>query len=164
MGFTQTDPQSHESENTWFTPKEFIDILGPFDLDPCSMSFRPYDTAKEVIEHDKGQCGLTKTWTGDVWLNPPYGKQITPFIDKFILHRKGCMLIFARMGSKGIQKLLESGAYVYCLRKRIKFIDKNGKQDTNAGTDSCLVFFDENYAAKAKKLDGILICSADKPK
>lgn len=33
--FISTDPNTHQSENTWFTPKVFIDALGSFDLDPC---------------------------------------------------------------------------------------------------------------------------------
>jgi hypothetical protein len=68
--FTATDPANHNSENTWFTPKIFIDTLGGFDLDPCTMSFRPFDTANEHICYDIGQDGLKIDWYGDVWLNP----------------------------------------------------------------------------------------------
>lgn len=45
MSFVSTDPQSHNSENTWFTPIEFSKIH-PFDLDPCTVSYRPHDMAK----------------------------------------------------------------------------------------------------------------------
>ncbi len=157
MSFTKTDPASHESENTWFTPKDFIEKLGPFNLDPCTVSFRPFDTAKFHFEYDKGTCGIKNAWLGDVWCNPPYGKQIMPFIDKFISHRKGVMLIFARMGSEGVQKLIKSEAYIYCLRKRIHFIQKDGKKATNAGTDSILVFYNHKYLEKVKSFDGVLI-------
>lgn len=160
MSFTKTEPQNHQSENTWFTPKEFIDILGPFDLDPCSVSYAPFKTAEKVIHHDKGYCGIKADWHGDVWLNPPYGKEIHPFIEKFINHKKGCMLIFSRMDSKGIQRLLKEGAFIYALRKRVKFINKNGKQSSNAGTGSCLVFFDRKFIAKCKEFDGVLISMA----
>lgn len=54
MTFISTDPQNHQGENTWFTPKEIIEALGPFDLDPCTVSFRPFDTAKNHIERDMG--------------------------------------------------------------------------------------------------------------
>ena len=155
--FFATDPNNHQSENTWFTPQLFFDVLGPFDLDPCTVSYRPFNTANVHIEHDKGICGLTFPWRGDVWLNPPYGKEIRPFIDKFINHKKGVMLIFARMGSQGIQDLINSGAFIYCLRKRVKFISKEGKAGNNAGADSCLVFFDEKWIQKVNKIDGVLI-------
>jgi hypothetical protein len=157
MSFTNTEPQNHESENTWFTPKHFIEALGPFDLDPCTASFRPFHTAKKHYEHDLGDNGLELPWSGDVWLNPPYGKQIMPFINKFIEHKKGIMLIFARMGSEGVQKLINSGATCYCLRKRLYFIQKHGLKSTNAGTDSILVFFDDKYIDKCKSLEGVFI-------
>ena len=124
--FVATDPASHQSENTWFTPKYFLDKLGAFDLDPCTVSFRPHDMARINISHDIGMDGLNIDWFGDVWLNPPYGQEIMPFIDKFIKHRKGVALVFARMGNKYMQKLISIGAMVFCLRKRIAFIDKTG--------------------------------------
>lgn len=157
MSFTNADPQNHQSENTWFTPVEFIDKLGPFDLDPCTTSYRPFNTANVHIEHDKGGCGIYSDWAGDVWLNPPYGKQIMPFIDKFLAHRQGVMLIFARMGSEGVQKIIKSNAYIYCLRKRIYFVNKEGKELTNAGTDSLLVFFDNKYIEKVEQFPGAMI-------
>lgn len=157
MSFTNTEPQSHQGENTWFTPKQYIDALGPFDLDPCTVSFRPFDTAKVHIERDLGGCGLATPWEGDVWLNPPYGKEIGPFIDKFIEHKKGIMLIFARMGSEPVQKLIKSGAMMFCLRRRVYFIQKDGLKATNAGTDSMLVFFDEKYIEKCMAMDGVFV-------
>lgn len=146
MSFTYTEPQNHNSENTWFTPKHIINVFPIFDLDPCTVSYRPFDTAKIHFEYDKGDCGIRNDWLGDVWLNPPYGDAINPFIDKFIAHKKGVMLIFSRTGSKGFQKLIENNANIFLLRKRIHFIHKDGLKKTNAGTDSCLVFFDLKYA------------------
>lgn len=157
MGFTNTEPQSHESENTWFTPEEFIDALGPFDLDPCTVSYAPFETAWVMGHHDQGYCGIKEAWKGDVWLNPPYGKQIRPFIEKFKRHKEGVMLIFARMGSEGVQDLIKSGAYIYCLRKRVFFLNKEGQKVTNAGTDSCLVFYDPKFISRCKSFDGVLI-------
>jgi hypothetical protein len=153
MSFTNTDPQNHQSENTWFTPKHFIDLLGPFDLDPCTVSYRPFDTAINHIEYDKGQCGIETEWKGKVWLNPPYGKEISPFINKFIEHKDGVMLIFARMGNIDVQKLIQAGAYLYMLRKRVCFYNKNGIKVTNAGTDSMLVFFDDSFICKLQQPD-----------
>lgn len=107
MTFVSTDPQSHQGENTWFTPKSIIDALGgsdSFDLDPCTQSFRPFDTAKNHVAHDLGECGLSIDWCGRVWLNPPYGKEIGPFLRKFMVHKKGVALIFARMGNKTFRR------------------------------------------------------------
>ena len=159
MTFVSTDPQSRNSENTWFTPKVFIDALGPFDLDPCTVSFRPFDTAKNHFQHDLGDDGLILSWFGDVWLNPPYGKEIGPFIKKFITHLKGCLLIFARMGSEHIQRLIESGASIFLLRKRINFLSKDHKNRGNAGADSLIAFYDKKYIQRLvnSEIKGVLI-------
>lgn len=163
MAFTNTEPQNHSSENTWFTPKHFIERLGPFDLDPCTVSFRPFDTARQHIEHDKGGDGLLIPWVGDVWLNPPYGKEIMPFIKKFQEHRQGAMLIFARMGSEGVQSLIRSGAYLYLLRRRVTFIQKNGKEVTNAGTDSLIAFYDLKFLNRVGQFQGVLVSALCPP-
>jgi len=155
--FVSTDPNNHQSENTWFTPEKFKEI-GDFYLDPCTVSFRPFDMAEYNVEYDKNYNGLKMVWSGDVWLNPPYGKEIMPFVQKFIQHRQGVMLVFARMGAPYIQESLKAGAMIYCLRKRVAFIDKSGKKGTNAGTDSCLVFFDTKWINKIKNVfEGVLI-------
>jgi hypothetical protein len=83
MSFVSTDPSNHQGENIWFTPPEIIKPLGAFDLDVCTVSFRPFDIAKHHIEFDKGQDAFQKEWGGIVWMNPPYGKEIEPFIKKF---------------------------------------------------------------------------------
>lgn len=152
MGFTAADPSSHNSENTWFTPKWILEGLGKFDLDPCTMSNRPFDTAEKHVCRDTGACGLSTPWFGRVWLNPPYGEEIGPFIDKFIAHRKGVMLVFARMGSPGIQKLISSGAYFFFIRNRVRFIDKDGVMAKyNPGADSCLIFFNREEIINIRK-------------
>lgn len=104
-----------------------------------------------------GGCSIIQDWGGDVWLNPPYGKEIVPFIDKFLSHKKGVMLIFARMGNKDVHRCIRSGATLFLFRKRIKFISKELVQKTNAGTDSMLVFFDEKYINRAHKLGGVFV-------
>lgn len=158
MSFTSTDPCSHNSENTWFTPKNIIPRI-EFDLDPCTMSFRPFDIASKNFEYDKGVCGLRNDWFGNVWLNPPYGKEINPFIDKFIKHKNGICLVFCRMGTDFMQRVLKEKAVIFFLRKRIRFIDRNLKTSSNAGTDSCFIIYgDKNIqAVKNSTLEGVFI-------
>jgi len=113
MTFVGSDPSSHQSENCWFTPLEIIKPLGKFDMDVCTMSFRPFDVAKEHIEHDKGQDSLNMSWKGCVWMNPPYGKEIEPFISKFKNHDNGVALVFARMGTPWMQDWILKGGGIY---------------------------------------------------
>lgn len=160
--FIATDPSTHQGKsNTWYTPEIYISSLGKFDLDPCTMSTRPFNTAIVHYEHDLGVNGLSERWFGRVWLNPPYGKEMEPFVDKFIQHQDGLCLIFARMGNKSVQKLIRSRANFFFLRKRIKFISELGSHQTNAGTDSCLVFYNEKEKQRIEKsgLDGVFLYS-----
>jgi hypothetical protein len=58
-----------DSQN-WITPRWIIDRLGPFDLDPAAASPRPWDCAA----HNLTDRGLELSWTGRVWLNPPFDR------------------------------------------------------------------------------------------
>lgn len=157
--FISTDPSNHNSENTWYTPKSILNELCSFDMDVCTNSNRPFDIAKTHVEFDKGQNTFDIQWNGFVWMNPPYGKEIDPFIQKFIDYKFGIALVFARMGSRWMQKFLKKGDGIYFLRKRVRFIDKNGIQHSNAGTDSCLLLMGDYARAVALKtnLEGVLI-------
>lgn len=158
--FVGSDPSSHNSENTWFTPFEIVKPLGQFDVDVCTMSFRPFDVAKNHFEFDNGQNAFTLDWEGFVWMNPPYGKEIAPFIEKFKQHGNGIALVFARMGTPWMQKWLSDGEGVFFLRKRIVFIDKHGvKGKANAGCDSCFLYVGEEAKQRILNsgIEGVLI-------
>ena len=157
MSFNSTEVKK-DKDNTWFTPKELLKDLGEFDLDPCSMSFRPFDIAKKTIEYDKGQDGLLEDWRFKrLFINPPYGKEIYPFIEKFIDETPGgYLLMFARMGNDAVQNLINAGAFLFLLRKRVKFINRYGFQGNSAGTDSMLVTWRENdFNLLKEKLIGV---------
>jgi hypothetical protein len=158
--FTSTDPASGNSENTWFTPKKIIDQLGEFDTDPCTVSYRPFNIGKEFnLSYDNGACGLIPKWDkcGRMFINPPYGKELAPFMEKFIIEKpRGVMLIFARMGNEYVQRAIKSGAYCFLLRKRISFVKKDLSKASTSGADSMLVFWNLSEMDHIK-LDGVLI-------
>ncbi len=57
--------------DSWITPPEIIKALGPFDLDPCACMTQPWQCAeKSFTEVDDG---LSQTWEGRIYCNPPYG-------------------------------------------------------------------------------------------
>ncbi len=65
----------------WSTPKYFFDELDNefnFTLDVCANS----DNAKCSKYFDKEMNGLEKDWTGNVWCNPPYGREIVNWVKK----------------------------------------------------------------------------------
>ena len=63
--------------NSWYTPLLYVEaarrVMGGIDLDPASIpAVNNWIKAKKIytIEDD----GLTKTWRGSIFCNPPYGK------------------------------------------------------------------------------------------
>lgn len=46
--------KSKNSTDEWYTPKEIIDALGEFDLDPCAPMRPLWRTAASVMEDSQG--------------------------------------------------------------------------------------------------------------
>jgi len=74
---SETDISQFISSNSdeWATPPEFVrplaDAVSGFDLDPCSGAERSPVATETYTEADDG---LTKSWHGTVWVNPPYSE------------------------------------------------------------------------------------------
>ena len=87
--------QSAKMENDeWLTPPEILDRTGPFNLDPCAPIVRPWAMADRHFT--KEDDGLSKSWKGSIWLNPPYGLQATNWLQRLAQHGDGIALLFAR--------------------------------------------------------------------
>ena len=156
MTFFACDSVTHKgNSNTWFTPKWIMDRLGMFDLDPCTESFRPFDTALKHFEYDKGEDGLMLSWNGRIWLNPPYGKNTGKWLDKLRKHGNGIAIVFTAFETSWGQSHSKTADGIFLLSGRIAFIDKYGKKRNNAGKGSCLIIYGENNLDI--KLEGILM-------
>ena len=71
-----------------YTPAEYIEaareMMGSIDLDPASSKVAQ-KTVKAKKYFTVDDDGLGKQWRGNVWLNPPYHRDLQPaFIDKMI--------------------------------------------------------------------------------
>ena len=74
--------------NERYTPPEIIElvreVLGSIDLDPASCSIAN-ETVKAATFYSADDDGLSKEWTGKIFMNPPYSKDlIEKFVDKLI--------------------------------------------------------------------------------
>lgn len=88
----------HFSSKTdmWATPQVTFDELaaefGPFDVDVCASA----DNAKCARYFTRVDDGLSQSWSGRCWMNPPYGREIKAWMRKAF---ESC----------------QSGAFVVCL-------------------------------------------------
>lgn len=151
--------RSANATDEWYTPKEIIDSLGEFDLDPCAPVNPLWPTAKNM--YNKNNDGLNQNWVGRVWLNPPYSKPLIElFCKKMANHGNGIALLFNRMDSGLFQDvILKSATSMKILRKRIRFYRQDGTQGGSPGCGSVLFAFGEenDRILKENRLEGVYI-------
>jgi phage N-6-adenine-methyltransferase len=77
----------HFSSGTaeWRTPYEIIrrvvETLGRIDLDPCAEEGKGVPAAEHFTKEDDG---LSRAWAGRVFMNPPYCREIGPWVEKLL--------------------------------------------------------------------------------
>lgn len=131
--------------DVWLTPPEIITALGPFDLDPCSAPEpRPWPTADRHICLPEN--GLTATWAGRVWLNPPYSRDAVHWLRKLSEHGQGTALVFARTETSWfVEYVWKRSTSLLFLDGRIYFRYPDGTRPKfNAGAPSVLVAYGEH--------------------
>jgi hypothetical protein len=69
----------------WYTPPPIVErvvsALGEIDLDP---SWHPESPVQASTAYTIEDDGLAQRWTGRVYLNPPYGREIDAWIAKLV--------------------------------------------------------------------------------
>lgn len=126
---------NNSGNNEWYTPAEFIeaavDVMGCIDLDPASNPI-----ANKVVKADKYYTaednGLDKTWSGNVWLNPPYASDlIGKFADKLISERENytqaIVLVNNATETEWFNKVVSVASAVCFPKSRVKFYMPDGK-------------------------------------
>jgi phage N-6-adenine-methyltransferase len=115
----------HFSSKTddWATPEEFFDELDGifhFDLDACASPTNAKCERYFTREDDT----LKQEWTGNVWMNPPYGREIKAFMKKaYEESLKGATvvcLVPSRTDTEWWHRYARRGHIVF-LRGRLKF-------------------------------------------
>ena len=125
----------------WLTPPEIISALGPFDLDPCAPPIMPWPTAANKFT--PADDGLTQSWRGRVWLNPPYSREARQWIARLAQHGNGIALVFARTETSWFMETIwRSATACLFIKGRIHFHYEDGtRAPANAGAPSVLVAY-----------------------
>jgi phage N-6-adenine-methyltransferase len=134
----------HYSSNTdlWSTPQDLflqLDSVFNFTVDVCAT----HENAKCSEFFTKEQDGLSKEWVGNVWMNPPYGREIGKWVKKAyessLNNAVVVCLLPARTDTKWFHEYCVKGS-VYFIKGRLKF----GGVKTPAPFPSMVVVFDKN--------------------
>jgi ParB family chromosome partitioning protein len=151
----------------WYTPKKYVDlarsVMGGIDLDPASSRF-----AQRVVKakkfHTAKDDGLTKAWSGRVFLNPPFkqplGKQFTAKLCAEVRAKKvsqAVLLTNDQTDTDWWQEVASLASAVCFLDGRIGFYNEAGETSspTNGQT---FAYFGKDLAKFAKIFSTIGLC------
>ena len=138
-GFVHEAPIAGSVE--WYTPPWLFAALGlEFDLDPASpiggLAWVPAKRQLSVRED-----GLRQPWRGRVWLNPPYGPGLEPWLDRLVDQGDGIALVFNRSDTRWWQRVSPRATAVCFMRGRLRFVRSDGDETGTAGAPSALLAF-----------------------
>ena len=131
----------HFSSKTdlWETPQDFFDKLDEefkFTIDVCAT----HENAKCRQFFSPEQDGLTISWTGICWMNPPYGRAIKNWIKKAYESSLQGATVVCLLPSRTDTAWWHD----YCTKGEIRFIRgrlKFGGQKNSAPFPSAVVIF-----------------------
>lgn len=152
FGSARTAPRHKSVE--WYTPAWIFDALAlTFDVDPCS----PHDAESAVparIKFTVFDDGLKQSWTGRVWLNPPYGRSTPFWMRRFIDHANGIALVFSRTDAQWCQDALRTADACLFIAGRIEFVPgkENQHKRSRAGAGSVMFAYGDDCAAALSRL------------
>lgn len=171
VSFIKTHVAHNTGENEWFTPPDIIEaarkVMGNIDCDPASNE-RANKIIKAKMFFTAEIDGLSRTWKGNVWMNPPYSQSI---VDKFAEAvsakyesreiSQACILVNNATETAWFQRMLNLAAAVCFIRGRIKFIDQKGEVPGGPLQGQVIIYFGENrkefheaFCEKGIVLDG----------
>jgi hypothetical protein len=113
------------TSDDFLTPPYIVKAMGEFDLDPCSSGRQEESLAKRqyTFPHDNG---LLLPWEGDVFCNPPFS-ELASWIDRFLLHGRGVMLVPARVEVGWFWKLWHNCSAIFLTKGPVRYICPEGK-------------------------------------
>ena len=136
----------------WSTPQDFFDKLNDefhFDLDPCA------DETNHKCQrfYTREQDGLEQAWEGNVFCNPPYGREIGKWVRKaYEEARKGAtvvMLIPVRTDTAYFHDYIYGKAEIRFVRGRLRF----GNATCGAPFPSMVVVFRKRRITMAECIE-----------
>ena len=143
--------------DTYLTDPRLIELLGPFDLDPCCPEGMPWQTAAYMFTLEEN--GLQQDWTGNrVFMNPPY-RGVMKWAEKFSNEAlAGIALLNGRSSeTKATQLIMHHSKAIWFPKGRLTFYNIEGNPYSQKWFSSLLIGLnqtDVKYLMKAKEVYG----------
>jgi len=146
----------NSGENEWYTPPQFIEsarnVMGQIDLDPASSEIANKMVQASVI-FTKDDDGLSKQWSGNVWMNPPYAQPLMSQFAEAVAskHESGeinqaIVLVNNATETQWWQRMASCSSAVCFPKTRIRFLDPDGNPGAPLQGQSIL-YFGKNKSA-----------------
>lgn len=142
-----TDVMFSSKTEMWETPQEFFDKLNDefhFTLDAAAIP----DNAKCERFFTPDDDGLSQSWSGVVWCNPPYCRQTGKWVKKAYEESKNgslvVMLLPCRPDVSWFHDYIIGKSEIRFIRGRLKF----GDSKNSAPFPSMIVIFGNKYIPK----------------
>lgn len=155
----------NSGDNEWYTPPNILEaarqVLGTIDLDPASSPFANKAVGATKFYSSKDD-GLTKHWSGRVWMNPPYAKELmAKFATKLLESRdvkEAIVLVNNATETSWGQALLLRCNAVCFPNSRIKYLKIDGKKNTPLQGQMIVYFGDspDTFKKVFSKLGAVL--------
>jgi hypothetical protein len=142
----------------WYTPKYIFNALDiTFDLDPCSPGKDIVPWVPAIKHYTPAEDGLMLPWSGNVWMNPPYGKNTVVWLERLALHGNGVALLFVRTDASWFHRFVPRADAICFVKGRIAFVAESGAKSyvegswepkASPGAGSMLIAYGKDNAAK----------------
>jgi hypothetical protein len=133
----------------WYTPPHVFAALGcRFDMDVAAPRDRRFVSTPTGTFISAGALSLT--WSGFVWMNPPFGARngLVPWLEKFFEHGNGIALVPDRTSAPWWQRFAPDADAVLFVAPKLKFVGADGRPGASPAQGTCL-FAAGPQAAKA---------------
>jgi ParB family chromosome partitioning protein len=146
----------NSGENEWYTPPQFIEsarlVMGGIDTDPASSEIANR-TVKAGQFFSKEDNGLRQTWSGNVWMNPPYAQPLMTNFAEAITYKfnqgeikQGMVLVNNATETQWFQRMASVASAVCFPKTRVRFLDPEGRPGAPL-QGQAIIYFGDNTEA-----------------
>ena len=137
--------------DTWLTPPDLADDLGPFDTDPCGSPGQFVRATRVYTGVSDADDGLRAPWPGTVFCNPPYSDP-GPWAALLAAHDGGwCALVKLDPTTAWWRVLMSARPAWAPFRRRIRFFDADGNPAPSVANFPCALVWRGWWPSRAVK-------------